>query len=87
MRILLTSSSLLPKPSFSVSKPSKVNGSFSELIPKMGFGTVKVSPYMVTMALLYGNRTFLYRDEGTASVSWIYGHPKSILKHKTMFRT
>ena len=67
--------------------PSKVNGSFLESIPKMGFGTVKESPYMVTMAPSCGNRTFWYRDEGTAFVSWIHSHLKSILKHEAILRT
>ena len=53
----------------------------------MGFGMVKVSPYMVTMALLCGNRIFWYRDEGMASVSWIHGHPRSILTHEAMLST
>ena len=85
MGIFFTSFHLLPKPGFS--KPSRVNGSFSESIPKMGFGTVKVSPYMVTMAPSCGYQTFWYRDEGTASISWIHGRPRSILKHEAMFRT
>ena len=87
MGIFSTSSSLLSKLGFSISMPSKVNGSFLESIPKMGFGTVKESPYMVTMAPSCGNRTFWYKNDGTASVSWIHGHPRSMLKHDAMFRT
>ena len=87
MGILSTSSSILPKSGFSISNPSKVNGSFSESIPKMGFSMVKVSPYMVIMAPSCRNQTFWYRDEGMTSVSWIHGHPRSILKHDAMFRT
>ena len=41
MGIFSTSSSLLSKPGFSISKSSRFNGSFSESIPKMGFGIVK----------------------------------------------
>ena len=87
MGIFSTSSSLLSKLGFSISMPSKVNGSFLESIPKMGFGTVKESPYMVTMAPSCGNRTFWYRDKGTAFVSWIHSHLKSILKHEAILRT
>ena len=48
---------------------------------------VKALPYMVTMALSCGNQIFWYRDEGTASVSWIHGRLMSILKHEAMFST
>ena len=59
---------------------------FLESIPKIGMGTVKVSPYMVTIAPSCGNQTFWYRQEGTASVSWIHDRPRSILKHEAMLR-
>ena len=87
MGIFFTSSSLLPKLCFSISKPSKVNRFFSESISKMGFNTVKELLYIVTMAPSCGNRTFWCRDEGTTSVSWIHGLPRSKLKHNAMFRT
>ena len=87
MGILYTSSSLLSKPNLSISKPSKLNGPFSESIPKMDFGMVKVLAYIVTMAPSCGNQTFWYMDEGTTSISWIHGHPRSILKHDAMFKT
>ena len=85
--IFSTSSFLRPKPGFPISNPSKVNGSFSESILKMGFGMVKVSPYMVIMALSCEKQTFQYKNKGMASVSWIHGNPRSILKHEAMFRT
>ena len=69
IRIFSTSSILLSKLGFSISKPSRATSYFSNWIPKMGFRTVRVSPYIVTMALSCGNQTFRYKDEGTASVS------------------